>query len=181
MTGKAVHTLSTGRDAVGNALGLAWGTNGDILELGPREVLLPKVKPRREASTSHRGVFMRYDLLSAALSPDLTNVPPSRRAGYVRPSPETCQTAMVCNGAWRKSWRAAMVGGWPANGLVRSLVGAGGRIGLRRSATRAAVGQRYGCRPSLERGSVFFRNSRVLSGDKLRGFGGCHATPGLSV
>ena len=71
-----------------------------------------------------------------------------------------------------KSWRAAMVGEWPASGLVRSLVGAGGRIGLRRSATRAAVGQRYGWRPSLERGSVFFRNSRVLSGDKLRGFGG---------
>ena len=43
---------------------------------------------------------------------------------------------------------------------------------LRRSATRAAVGQRYGWRPSLERGSVLFRNSRVLSGDKLWGFGG---------
>jgi hypothetical protein len=67
---------------------------------------------------------------------------------------------------------AATVGGWPASGLVRSLVGAGGRIGLRRSATRAAVGQRYGWGPGLERGPVFFSNSRVLSGDKLRGFGG---------
>jgi hypothetical protein len=56
--------------------------------------------------------------------------------------------------------------------LSCTLVDADGRIGLRRSATRAAVGQRYGWRPSLERGSVFFRNSRVLSGDKLRGFGG---------
>jgi hypothetical protein len=56
----------------------SWGTNRDILELGPREVLLPKVKPRREASTSHRGVFMRHGLLTAALNPDLTNVPPSR-------------------------------------------------------------------------------------------------------
>ena len=58
VAGKGVHSLSTGKDAAGSTPGLAWGRNGDILELGPREVLLPKVKPRREAPTSHRGDFL---------------------------------------------------------------------------------------------------------------------------
>jgi hypothetical protein len=59
--GMAARNLSTDSAAVGNKLGLAWEMNEDILELGPREVLLPKVKPRREALTSHRGVLMRYN------------------------------------------------------------------------------------------------------------------------
>jgi hypothetical protein len=67
VAGTAAHNLSTSRDAAGNTLGLAWETNGDILELGPREVLLPKVKPRREAPTSRRGVFLRCSLLPAAI------------------------------------------------------------------------------------------------------------------
>ncbi len=57
--GTAARNLSTDNAAGGNKLGLAWKMNGDILDLGPREVLLPKVKPRREALTSHRGVSMR--------------------------------------------------------------------------------------------------------------------------
>lgn len=79
---KAARTLSIDRDVVGNALGLAWETKGDILELGPREVLLPKVKPRREAPTSHRGVFMRTSLLPAALQPDRFTLSPVSRPGY---------------------------------------------------------------------------------------------------
>jgi hypothetical protein len=51
-------------------LGLAWKKNGYILEVGPREVLLPKVKPRREALTSHRGVLLRRGLVPAALGSD---------------------------------------------------------------------------------------------------------------
>jgi hypothetical protein len=60
--GTAARNLSTDSVAVGNKRELAREMNDDILELGPREVLLPKVKPRREALTSHRGVFMRCNL-----------------------------------------------------------------------------------------------------------------------
>jgi hypothetical protein len=80
------HNLSTDRAAVGNKLGLAWEMNGDILELGPREVLLPKVKPRREALTSHRGVFMRCKLLPAKFRPDRTTLPLATRLSYGRPT-----------------------------------------------------------------------------------------------
>jgi hypothetical protein len=65
---------------------MRWGlpeTNGDILELGPREVLLPKVKPRREAPTSHRGVFMRSSLLPAVLSLARSTLSLVSRPGYV--------------------------------------------------------------------------------------------------
>ena len=65
--GTAARNFSTDSAAVGSNLGLAWEMNEDILELGPREVLLPKVKPRREALTSHRGVFMRWNLLQVKL------------------------------------------------------------------------------------------------------------------
>jgi hypothetical protein len=82
--GTAARTLSTGRDVVGNAMGLARETNGDTLKMGPREVLLPKVKPRREAPTSHRGVFMRSSLLLAALRPDRFTLSPVSRPGYRR-------------------------------------------------------------------------------------------------
>jgi hypothetical protein len=63
-------------------MGLASEASGDILKLGPREVLLPKVKPRREAPTSHRGVFMRSSPLLAALRPDRITLPPVSRPGY---------------------------------------------------------------------------------------------------
>lgn len=73
--GTAARNLSTDRAAAGNKLGLAWEMNGDILELGPREVLLPKVKPRHEALTSCRGVLMRCNLLSEKIRPDYTTLP----------------------------------------------------------------------------------------------------------
>jgi hypothetical protein len=41
---RAARIPSTSRDAVGKTLGLAWEKNGDILEAGPREILLLKVK-----------------------------------------------------------------------------------------------------------------------------------------
>ena len=100
VAGKAARTLSTGRDAVGNTLGLAWEKNGDILELGPREVLLPKVKPRREASTSHRGVFIA--LQPPAGGPQTgphhfiagtTSRPPLARK-LARPSPRSTRRAL---------------------------------------------------------------------------------------
>jgi hypothetical protein len=62
----AARTPSTNTDAVGKTPGLVWKKSWDILEVGPREVLLPKVKPRREALTSHRGAFMRWHFLPAA-------------------------------------------------------------------------------------------------------------------
>ncbi len=77
--GTAARNLSTDRAAVGNKLGLAWQMNGDILELGPREVLLPKVKPRREALTSHRGVSLRYNLPPAEFRADLATRPRAMR------------------------------------------------------------------------------------------------------
>ena len=108
VAGKAVHTLSTGRDAVANTLGLAWEKNGDILELGPREVLLPKVKPRREAPTSHRGVLMRCSLLLTALSPDHTTLSPASRAGHCWPArlaPSSPRTTHRALGTLRaKNW-----------------------------------------------------------------------------
>lgn len=82
--GTAARNLSTDRAAVGNKLGLVWERNGDILELGPREVLLPKVKPRREALTSHRGVFPRCNLLPAKFWPDRTTLPLATRLSYRR-------------------------------------------------------------------------------------------------
>jgi hypothetical protein len=84
LAGRAARTLSTGRDVADNPLGLACETNGDILELGPREVLLPKVKPRREALTSHRGVFMRSGFRPAALWLDRFTVSPGSRPDYLR-------------------------------------------------------------------------------------------------
>ena len=80
--GTAARNLSADSDAVGKKLGLAWEMNGDILELGPREVLLPKVKPRREALTSHRGAFMRWDLLPTKLWPDRTTLSLTTRLSY---------------------------------------------------------------------------------------------------
>jgi hypothetical protein len=74
VAGTAARSLSTDRAAADNKLGLAWEMNGDILELGPREVLLPKVKPRREALTSHRGAFMRCNLLPARFRADRTTL-----------------------------------------------------------------------------------------------------------
>ena len=50
--------------------------NEDILELGPREVLLPKVKPRREALTSHRGVSLRCNPPPAEFTPAHTTLSP---------------------------------------------------------------------------------------------------------
>ncbi len=61
--------------------------NGDILELAPREVLLPKVKPRREAPTSHRGVFLRCSLLPAAI--DRTALLYRRRPEHATDEPDT--------------------------------------------------------------------------------------------
>ncbi len=63
-------------------MGLAREAYGDILDLGPREVLLPEVKPRREAPTSHRGVFMCRNLLLAAHRPDRITLSPVARPGY---------------------------------------------------------------------------------------------------
>jgi hypothetical protein len=82
VVGTAARNLSTDRGAVGNKLGLAWKMNRDILELGPREVLLPKVKPRREALTSHRGVFMRCDIMPTSFRVDSTTLPPATRSNY---------------------------------------------------------------------------------------------------
>jgi len=48
--------------------------NEDILELGPREVLLPEVKPRREALTSHRGVSLRCNPAPAEFAPAHTTL-----------------------------------------------------------------------------------------------------------
>jgi hypothetical protein len=56
--GTAAHTPSTGKGADGNTLGLAWEMSEDTLKVGPREVLLPKVKSRREARTSRRDVLL---------------------------------------------------------------------------------------------------------------------------
>ena len=72
--GTAARNLSTDSAAVGNKLGLAWEMNEDILELGPREVLLPKVKPRREALTSHRGVSLRCNPAPAEFAPAHTTL-----------------------------------------------------------------------------------------------------------
>ena len=52
---------------------------------------------------------------------------------------------------------------WPVRRHGDSIVGVGGRIGLRRSAPRAAVDQRYGWGPGLARGSVLLTSSRVLT------------------
>jgi len=60
------------------------------------------------------------------------------------------------------SFATMAVCGWSMSDFWFTLVDADGRTGLRRSATRAAVGQRYGWRPGLETGSVFFADSRVL-------------------
>jgi hypothetical protein len=65
VVGKAAHNPSTSKGAVGETLWLAWAMNTGSLKVGPREVLLPKVKPRREAPTSRRDVFMRSNLLPA--------------------------------------------------------------------------------------------------------------------
>ncbi len=85
--GKAVHTLSRGKGAVGKTLGFACEKNEDTLESGPREVLLPKVKPRREALTSHRGVLMRSRLLLTAhrAKLDHNTLSQASRAGYYWP------------------------------------------------------------------------------------------------
>jgi hypothetical protein len=97
---RGVRTPSTGSSAVGSTLGLAWKTNGDILELGPREVLLPKVKPRREASTSHRGVFLRDGLLTISLARTLTTVLPSARADHCWLKPGTAFVAIHSAQSW---------------------------------------------------------------------------------
>jgi hypothetical protein len=60
------------------------------------------------------------------------------------------------------SFATMAVCGWSMSNFWFTLVDADRRTGLRRSATRAAVGQRYGWRPGLETGSVFFADSRVL-------------------
>ena len=86
MVGTAARNLSADSDAVGNKPGLAWELNGDILELGPREVLLPKVKPRREALTSHRGVFMRCNLPPLEFKANCTTLPVSTRRSYGQPT-----------------------------------------------------------------------------------------------
>jgi hypothetical protein len=86
VAGTAARSLSTDRAAAGNKLGLAWEMNGDILELGPREVLLPKVKPRREALTSHRGVFMRRNRLPATVRADLNTLSPAPESSYRWPA-----------------------------------------------------------------------------------------------
>ena len=72
--GTAARNFSTDSAAVGSNLGLAWEMNEDILELGPREVLLPKVKPRREALTSHRGVSLRCNPAPAEFAPAHTTL-----------------------------------------------------------------------------------------------------------
>lgn len=57
---KAAHSPSTDKAAAGHRMpGLALNKKMDILELGPREVSLPKVKPRYDETTSPRGAFMR--------------------------------------------------------------------------------------------------------------------------
>jgi hypothetical protein len=86
VAGTAAHNLSTDRAAVGSKLGLAWEMIEDILGLGPREVLLPKVKPRREALTSHRGALMRCNLLSAKIRPDCTTLPLPTPLSHRRPT-----------------------------------------------------------------------------------------------
>jgi hypothetical protein len=86
VAGTDAHNLSTVRAAVGNKLGLAWEMNGDILELGPREVLLPKVKPRREALTSHRGVFMRSNPSPVEFEANRITEPVARRWSYGWPT-----------------------------------------------------------------------------------------------
>jgi hypothetical protein len=63
--GTAAHTPSTNNDALGNVLGLAWAMSQGTLKVGPREVLLPQVKSRREAPTSRRGDLVRYNPLLA--------------------------------------------------------------------------------------------------------------------
>ncbi len=100
MAGKGVHSLSTGKGAAGSTPGLAWGRNGDILELGPREVLLPKVKPRREAPTSHRGDFFALRRPAEGTQADLsyfivgaTSQPPlAQRPAPISPR-STCHRA----------------------------------------------------------------------------------------
>jgi hypothetical protein len=42
VVGRAARIPSTSRDAVGKTLGLAWEKKGNILEAGPREILLSK-------------------------------------------------------------------------------------------------------------------------------------------
>jgi len=84
--GTAARNLSTDRAAVGNKLGFVWERNGDILELGPREVLLPKVKPRREALTSHRGVFMRCNLPPEEFKANCTTLLLATRWGHGWPT-----------------------------------------------------------------------------------------------
>ena len=86
VAGTAARSLSTDRAAVGNKLGLAWEMNGDILELGPREVLLPKVKPRRKALTSHRGVSVRCNLPPADFRANRATLPLATRLSYRRPT-----------------------------------------------------------------------------------------------
>jgi hypothetical protein len=84
--GMVARNLSADSAAVGNKLGLAWEMNEDTLELGPREVLLPKVKPRREALTSHRGVFMRCNLRPAEVNANCTTLLVAARWSYGRPT-----------------------------------------------------------------------------------------------
>ena len=86
MAGTAARNLSTDRTVVGNKLGLAWEMNPDILGLGPREVLLPKVKPRREALTSHRGVFMRCNLRPVEIKANCTTLLVAARWSYGWPT-----------------------------------------------------------------------------------------------
>lgn len=97
---RAAHSLSTG-SGVGGSMPrkLAQAANQDTLKAGPRESLLPKVKPRREASTSCRGVLMRRGLLSAARWIK-SSVPLHPTIGH---GPATCPTRHPPSPQWPRS------------------------------------------------------------------------------
>ena len=97
---KAARIPRAGRGAVGTTSTLAWEKSEDILELGPREVLLPKVKPRREASTSHRGVLLHSDLRSAAFGRTAATLSPTLPASYSRPHPGVTFAAIEMPQSW---------------------------------------------------------------------------------